>query len=106
MKTQPYIEVDHVDKEFLLDNGEVYPVLKDIHLEIQKGEFVSLIGHSGCGKSTLLNGEDHGTLLPWRRLHPLFCNCSGFSRQSGGSLPGAGLAVPPPEQAGGFAHQP
>lgn len=55
MKTQPYIEVDHVDKEFLLDNGEVYPVLKDIHLEIQKGEFVSLIGHSGCGKSTLLN---------------------------------------------------
>ncbi|MEN9226587.1 MAG: nitrate ABC transporter ATP-binding protein [Thermostichus sp. HHBFW_bins_43] len=55
MKTQPYIEVDHIDKSFLLGNGELYPALKGIHLEIQKGEFVSLIGHSGCGKSTLLN---------------------------------------------------
>ncbi|MFQ3614177.1 MAG: nitrate ABC transporter ATP-binding protein [Cyanobacteriota bacterium] len=55
MKTQPYIEVDHIDKSFPLGNGELYPALKGIHLEIQKGEFVSLIGHSGCGKSTLLN---------------------------------------------------
>jgi NitT/TauT family transport system ATP-binding protein len=29
-------------------------VLKDIHLEVQSGEFVALIGPSGCGKSTLL----------------------------------------------------
>ena len=30
-------------------------MLKDITLTIDKGEFVSIIGHSGCGKSTLLN---------------------------------------------------
>lgn len=55
MKTQPYIEVDHIDKNFPLGNGEIYPALKGIHLEIKQGEFISLIGHSGCGKSTLLN---------------------------------------------------
>jgi len=30
-------------------------VLRDINLQVERGEFVSLIGHSGCGKSTLLN---------------------------------------------------
>ena len=30
-------------------------VLKDITLSIDRGEYVSIIGHSGCGKSTLLN---------------------------------------------------
>ena len=30
------------------------PVLRDIELDVQPGEFVSLVGPSGCGKSTLL----------------------------------------------------
>jgi nitrate/nitrite transport system ATP-binding protein len=30
-------------------------VLKDVSLNVNKGEYISIIGHSGCGKSTLLN---------------------------------------------------
>jgi nitrate/nitrite transport system ATP-binding protein len=50
-----FLEVDHIDKVFPLQNGGEYIALKNIELEIKQGEFVSLIGHSGCGKSTLLN---------------------------------------------------
>ncbi|MBL0149932.1 MAG: ABC transporter ATP-binding protein [Ideonella sp.] len=32
-----------------------FAALRDIHLDMERGEFVTLIGHSGCGKSTLLN---------------------------------------------------
>lgn len=50
-----FVEVDHVDQVFDLPNGGRYIALKNITLDIRKGEFISLIGHSGCGKSTLLN---------------------------------------------------
>jgi nitrate/nitrite transport system ATP-binding protein len=50
----PYCKIDHVDKVFTRGNSETC-VLKEITLEVEKGEYVSIIGHSGCGKSTLLN---------------------------------------------------
>src|SRR5512134_33312 len=49
-----YLKIDHVDKSFTRGAAET-EVLKDIVLGIEKGEYVSIIGHSGCGKSTLLN---------------------------------------------------
>jgi nitrate/nitrite transport system ATP-binding protein len=50
----PYCKVDHVAKTFKRGNIESN-VLKDITLDVAKGEYVTIIGHSGCGKSTLLN---------------------------------------------------
>lgn len=52
--TGPYLKIDHVEKTFQRGAASTN-VLKDINLVIDKGEYVSIIGHSGCGKSTLLN---------------------------------------------------
>ena len=50
----PYCKIDHVAKTF--KRGKIESnVLKDITLDVAKGEYVTIIGHSGCGKSTLLN---------------------------------------------------
>jgi len=49
-----YLEVSSVGKSFTR-GAATTEVLRDINLNIDKGEFVSIIGHSGCGKSTLLN---------------------------------------------------
>ena len=50
----PYCKIDHVAKTF--KRGKIESnVLKDITLDVAKGEYVSIIGHSGCGKSTLFN---------------------------------------------------
>ena len=44
------IELKNISKSF---DSEA-PVVKDVNLKIQKGEFVTLLGPSGCGKTTLL----------------------------------------------------
>ncbi|MFG1428925.1 ABC transporter ATP-binding protein [Roseixanthobacter glucoisosaccharinicivorans] len=49
-----YLKLDHIDKTYVR-GGTTSQVLKEVTLEIEKGEYVSIIGHSGCGKSTLLN---------------------------------------------------
>ncbi|QXI65538.1 Bicarbonate transport ATP-binding protein CmpD (plasmid) [Paracoccus marcusii] len=49
-----YLSIEHLSKSFV-NGSRTAHVLSDITLTIDKGEFVSIIGHSGCGKSTLLN---------------------------------------------------
>ena len=47
------IHLENINKTY--DNGQPLHVLKGINLDIEKGEFVSIMGASGSGKSTLLN---------------------------------------------------
>ncbi|HSB11997.1 MAG TPA: ABC transporter ATP-binding protein [Blastocatellia bacterium] len=51
---QPLIRLNGVTKVFQTDEIETH-ALASIHLEVCKGEFVSIAGPSGCGKSTLLS---------------------------------------------------
>lgn len=64
---QGFLVFDRVSKSFPTAKG-VFPVLENVNLTIQQGEFVCFIGHSGCGKSTLLS------------------LVSGFQQTTGGSV--------------------
>ena len=75
-----FIEIKKLTKKFQIDRkhgkGEeaVLTVLQDVDLQIQQGEFISLLGASGCGKTTLLRivsgllAGDGGTVTVGGRL--------------------------------------
>jgi len=48
------IHLENIKKVFMTDEVETH-ALSEVHLDINKGEFVSIAGPSGCGKSTLLS---------------------------------------------------
>lgn len=52
--SKAYLNLTKVTIDFPTENGP-FRALDDVNLNIDKGEFISLIGHSGCGKSTVLN---------------------------------------------------
>jgi NitT/TauT family transport system ATP-binding protein len=57
--TNSMLKLKNIYKEFSNDNGnqisEHHIILNNLNLEINEGEFVTIVGPSGCGKSTLLN---------------------------------------------------
>lgn len=61
MNTAPdsLIRIEHLGKSYSLQDAHGHtittPVLFDLNLSIQYGEFVAIMGHSGSGKSTLMN---------------------------------------------------
>jgi nitrate/nitrite transport system ATP-binding protein len=77
-----FIEVRGAEMRFDTNRGSFH-ALANVNLNVEQGEFVTLIGHSGCGKSTLLN------LL------------AGLTRATDGALICAGREIdgPSPERA-------
>jgi NitT/TauT family transport system ATP-binding protein len=83
---EPQVSISGVHKVFNNDRGEIV-ALKDINLEIGKGEFVCILGPSGCGKSTLLNA------------------IAGFSLPTSGELVANGQEVAAPGPDRGMVFQ-
>jgi len=57
------IKLQHIERCYPLAKEKFFYVLREINLEVQEGDFVSIMGPSGAGKSTLLHilgMHDHG----------------------------------------------
>jgi nitrate/nitrite transport system ATP-binding protein len=51
-----FLQIDHVTKFFPDPDGAGHVcVFRDVVFGVQRGEFLTMVGHSGCGKSTILN---------------------------------------------------
>ncbi|MDO4453118.1 MAG: ABC transporter ATP-binding protein [Eubacteriales bacterium] len=48
------LEMEHIYKDYI-QGKMIVPVLKDINLQVEEGEYVAIMGPSGSGKSTLMN---------------------------------------------------
>jgi NitT/TauT family transport system ATP-binding protein len=49
------LRLEHVSKEFEGLQGGAYTAVRDVSIEVRRGDFYCLLGPSGCGKSTILN---------------------------------------------------
>ena len=51
MGSQSFLQIRDLQKSY----GTAKPIFKSVNFDIERGEFVCIIGHSGCGKTTILN---------------------------------------------------
>ena len=49
-----YLKIENMEIAFNSVKGR-FVAVKDINLDVEKGQIISIIGHSGCGKSTIMN---------------------------------------------------
>ncbi|SEA97801.1 putative 2-aminoethylphosphonate ABC transporter ATP-binding protein [Rubrimonas cliftonensis] len=82
---EPYLRIRNVSKRF----GD-FTALRDVNLDIGKGEFVCFLGPSGCGKTTLL-----------RAIAGLDIQSEGMIEQAGRDI----SALPPSERDFGIVFQ-
>lgn len=59
----PRLSLRHLDQTFRTGGGTSLHALNDLSLEVEKGDFITIIGANGAGKSTLLNAIA-GTFVP------------------------------------------
>jgi nitrate ABC transporter ATP-binding subunit len=59
-----YLKIEDLEIAFKTEKGK-YVAVRDINLDVDKGQIISIIGHSGCGKSTIINAIA-GMLKPSR----------------------------------------
>ncbi len=101
--TEPLVRIEGVSKSF-----GTFQAVKNVSLEVAKGEIFSLLGGSGCGKTTLLrmlagfeaptagkifiDGVDMGAVPPWERpVHMMFQSYALFPHMSVEKNVGYGL---------------
>ena len=53
-KKKMYLDIKNLEISFPSPKGK-FTAVRNVDLQVKKGEIVSIIGHSGCGKSTILN---------------------------------------------------
>ncbi len=85
--SETYLKLNNLVKDFVDGRGETVRAVDDITLDIQKGDFVTLLGPSGCGKTTTLrmiagfehptsgtielHGQDISPVPPYKRKMPM-----------------------------------
>lgn len=85
--SETYLKLNHLVKDFVDGRGETVRAVDDITLDINKGDFVTLLGPSGCGKTTTLrmiagfehptsgtielHGQDISPVPPYKRKMPM-----------------------------------